>query len=121
MVRWSHQPNHRREVDTMMTLNPETAFTAWVCETCYLTHHGYTLDELGETPDETPMGLLEVGTVVTDGMLADDHECESRWVGHRSVLDCGEETRDFATETCEGCASRLAGTRHALTFWSVTA
>lgn len=101
-----------------MSLNPDTAFTAWVCETCHLVNAGYSLDELGEAPEEEPMGLIETGTVVSAGMLAADHECESRWIGHRSVLDCGEEVRDFDTATCEGCASTSAGTRYALTFWS---
>lgn len=100
-------------------MNPENAFTAWVCETCYVTHHGYDAHELGHEHDESPLGLIEVGTVITDGMLARDHECESRWIGHRSVLGCGEETRDFDEAQCEGCASRLAGTRHALTFWAL--
>ena len=87
-----------------MTLT--NGFTAWACETCYLTHHGYSLDELGETPDETPLGLLEVGTVVTDGLVADERERR-------------EQVREFDTAPCDGCASRLAGTRHALTFWSL--
>jgi hypothetical protein len=104
----------------MTTFDPETAFTAWVCEDCYLTHHGYDAHELGHDFDpetDGPLSLLEAGTLVTDGMLARDHECEDRWIGHRSLIGCGEETRDFDTAPCDGCASRLAGTRHALTFW----
>lgn len=99
-------------------MKTETAFTAWVCETCHLTHHGYDAHELGNEPDEKPLGLLEAGTLVTDGMLTADHECEDRWLGHRSLIGCGEEVRDFDTSACDGCASVLAGTRHALTFWS---
>lgn len=102
-------------------MNTETAFTAWVCHDCYLTHHGYDPYELGNEPDEVPMGLLEVGTFVTDGMLPRDHRCEDRHIGHVDLIGCGEEVRDFDTGTCEGCASDLAGKRHALTFWSVTA
>jgi hypothetical protein len=98
-------------------LNSDTAFTAWVCEDCYLAHAGYSPDETGHGSGETPLGLLETGTFVTDGMPPSDHDCEDRWVGHRSVIDCGEEIRDFDTSTCEGCGSRVAGARHALTFW----
>lgn len=100
-----------------MNLNPDNAFTAWVCVDCYLTHAGYSPDEIGHDFAEVPMGLVETGTVVTTGMLDRDHKCEDHNVGHRSDIGCGEEEIDFSTQVCDGCATTLAGTRHALTFW----
>ena len=99
----------------------EFTFQGWVCEDCWLTHAGFDRHELGEHDSEfEPLGLIEDGTVLFAGITDDMHECESRWVGHRSRIGCGEEVRDFDTAPCDGCGSGLAGTRYGMTFWSVT-
>lgn len=94
-----------------------TGRTAWVCEACFLTHAGRDAGSLGEDFDRPPLGLVGPDTTVVAGLLASEHECEDRWIGHRSVIGCGEEERDYETSPCEGCGSLEAGSRHALTFW----
>lgn len=96
-----------------------TGRTAWVCEACYLTHSGRDAGVRGEDFDMTPLGLVGPDITVVAGILDAEHECEDRWIGHRPVIGCGEEERDYAEEPCEGCGSIEAGSRHALTFWTL--
>lgn len=102
-------------------MNTDRAFTAWLCDDCMLTNAGYDMRELGVELDHTPLSRIPAMALVTDGMLAAEHQCESRWLGHQSLIGCGEELRDFDTSDCGGCGSHLAGVRHAVTVWTVNA
>ena len=100
-------------------LDPYNASTAWVCEDCFLTFHGFDAIELGSHPDRPPLGLLGTETFITDGMLSRDHDCEDILLGRYAVIGCGEELRDFDARPCAGCGNHLAGKRRALTFWQM--
>lgn len=105
-------------------MNLNYTFTGWLCTACHLANAGYSADEIGHDFDpetDGPLSMLEVGTVLIAGIRDEDHECEDRHIGHVSLVGCGEEERDFDTRVCDGCASHLAGARHAVTFWSVKA
>lgn len=95
-------------------------FTGWLCADCHLATAGYSAEEIGHDFDpntDGPMSLLEAGTLVTPGIRDADHECEDRRIGHVALVGCGEESRQFDTSVCDGCASHLAGARYAATFW----
>lgn len=95
-------------------------FTGWLCVDCHLTNAGRSPDQIGHDSDpetDGPMSLVEVGTVVIAGIHDDEHQCEDRNIGLRSLIGCGEETRDFDTAACDGCGSLIAGPRYAATFW----
>lgn len=98
---------------------PDTGRTVWVCEACFLSHVGRDAGTLGEDLDRPPLGLVGPNITVVAGILDVEHECESRWIGHRSVIGCGEEEREYETDSCEGCGSLEPGIRHALTLWSL--
>lgn len=102
-----------------MTNKSSNGRTAWVCKACFATSSGRDAGALGVDFDLPPLGLVRPGTTVVAGILADEHECEDRWVGHRPVIGCGEEERDYETDPCDGCGSDAAGPRHALTLWSL--
>jgi hypothetical protein len=99
-------------------------FTGWLCTDCHLANAGYSAEEIGQSGDpetDGPLSLLEVGTILFAGIHDEEHECENRPISHVSHVGCGEEERDFDTTPCDGCASRLAGSRHAATFWHTSA
>jgi hypothetical protein len=72
-----------------------TATTVSVCQTCLLVAAGYSTDEMGYAPTETPWGLW-----------ADE-------AGH-PVPEADEE--GFSSRPCEGCGDHLAGDRYAATW-----
>jgi hypothetical protein len=102
--------------------------TLWVCQDCYLTHHGYSADELGNTPDREPLGLLGdygMGNL-TAGLMAEEHDDSCPvWLGDPNRPDvpvreaeCDCEHDYFSSRQCDGCGSYLAGTRDALTLFT---
>lgn len=63
-----------------------------VCQTCFLVTAGYSLHELGQTPDREPLNLIP----------------ES---GH---LVCGDDEPWFSWASCEGCGEPLGGDRYVI-------
>ena len=85
--------------------------TIWACVDCMFVHAS------GETegePDRAPWGILEGGQHVTLGLTYGEHTC-GKGQDHDRECDC--ETEEFSWSTCEGCGSRLGGSRHAFTLW----
>lgn len=95
--------------------------TAWVCGACLRAQDGRATGIRDDGGDLPPLGLVGPNTTVVAGILDNEHQCEDRWIGHRAVIGCGEEERDYATDSCEGCGSSEAGPRHAVTLWSLDA
>lgn len=118
----------------------EYTFTGWCCDDCMFMHAN---GELGhdDVPDEEPWGLLEAGTEVTMGLGWDEHECwsdmtqeeaDAYFNGHTSYRatresiygveylpdECECERIEFSSGWCDGCGTRLAGSRNAFTFWA---
>lgn len=92
----------------------------WVCVDCYLAANGYD-QEIGHTPDRPPLGLIDGRVLV--GLPATDHapDCPV-WCGDPNRADvpvagaeCECEHDTFSSRPCEGCGSRYAGTREAVT------
>lgn len=93
--------------------------TAWFCEPCYLAAAGRDAGTPAEDFDRGPLRLVADGTTIIPGIMDGEHECESRWIGHRSHIGCGEEEREYHTDPCEGCGTNLPGMRHAVTLWTL--
>lgn len=84
--------------------------TVWVCVDCYYAHHG--LSDCGEVqPQSEPLALLSDADV-TAGLFYEQHDCDSP---EQCSGEC--EVQEFSWSRCEGCGSRLGGSRHALTVW----
>jgi hypothetical protein len=83
--------------------------TIWVCVDCMFIH------ENGETsgePDREPWCVLEPNEHVCMGMARDEHaECDEH-------DECECETQEFSWQSCDGCGSRLGGSRHAFTLYA---
>ena len=95
-----------------------TTYTIRVCQDCYLTHHyGYAAEDTEYVPDREPLALVPAGADITSGMLHSEHDPDC--VDPESCGDDGEgcEHSTFSSRPCEGCGSRLGGTRDALTVW----
>jgi len=90
------------------------ARTLWVCIDCYLVHHGYDEHELGHAPDREPLSLIDDGVEVHSGMALEEHDEDCRNAG-APVEDCQCGRITFSRTACQGCGSRLAGAREALT------
>jgi hypothetical protein len=99
-------------------METESLGTIWVCVDCYGAHHG--LEQHG-TPDREPLSLIPEDVDVTAGLLYEEHEedCLFHTLGHDAPDDyeCDCERIEFSKSPCEGCGSRLAGEREALTLW----
>lgn len=80
----------------------------WVCVDCMIKAVNDE-EPTDPTPGEPTPWAREADTIVTFGSAGHDHE---------PTDDCDCDTIDFATSTCDGCGSRLAGTRHAFTWWA---
>lgn len=100
-----------------------TPTTYWVCQDCYFATEGDVDDE--STPDREPMNLISDTATVTVGLIADAHDDECPvWLGdpnHPDVpvreAECECERQTFSWRRCDGCGSRLGGSREALTVW----
>lgn len=101
----------------------QNATTIWVCTDCMLAHNGHDVEQ-----DASPWAAWSRDVDVTQGMLAAEHgaigeydvpDCpnlddDGRWVGGQ---ECECERIEFSTYPCDGCNSRLAGSRYAFTVW----
>jgi hypothetical protein len=94
---------------------PENHATVWVCVDCYLTHHGYSRDELGHAPSHEPLSGLSDVEHVSAGLMWAEHECGRESWDDGDECECEHVT--FSKTPCEGCGSPLAGSREALTIW----
>jgi hypothetical protein len=65
--------------------------------------------ETSGTPDAEPLGLLYGLEIALGGGCETRDECGDE-------CECDEIT--FGTSPCRGCGSTLAGSRHALTYWT---
>lgn len=97
-----------------------TSCTYWVCVDCYETHHGVREDH-GTAPDREPLCLIPDDAVVTAGIWPHNDGCanvalDGTWLG---IVDCDCERITFTWSSCDGCGSRLGGSREALTVWEV--
>lgn len=93
---------------------PTPVTSLWVCVDCImLAANG----EVSDPPPACPPMDLLAGHDVTIGLSMADHaeDCPNypEWIG----AECDCETVAFSTMPCEGCGSRLAGERHAMTVW----
>lgn len=98
-------------------MNTTNQGTVWVCVDCYVAHHyGVTLQgRLDGAPIKGAVMSLLVDYDITDGLVADQHECSAVELA-LGECQCGE--LNFSKTPCEGCGSTLAGSREALTLWS---
>ena len=81
--------------------DPDASYL-WVCQDCYMAHHGYDV----ENPDDEPLGKLDH----EHWHYADAHDDERRF---------GETGYDeFSSVSCDGCGTHLAGARHRLVMWA---
>ena len=95
----------------------ELGGTIWVCVDCLMADAN---GEMPADPDPTepePWALWDgLGRthIVAPGMMREDHydDCDPD-------DECGCERQDFSWQHCDGCGSRLGGSREAYTFWSV--
>ena len=86
----------------------------WVCQDCLMVHANGDEGERYEGQPE-PWNLFPDARDVSMGMLDDNHSCgQSSDSGTR---ECGCETQEFSWSPCDGCGSRLGGSRHAFTLW----
>lgn len=89
--------------------------TVWVCTDCLMV---LANGETGGEPDQPPLQLLD-GLEVTLGMVREEHDCtdaEGR-TAHDRGEECECERTEFSWSPCEGCGSRLGGSRDAATVW----
>lgn len=107
-------------------MNAEPSSPLWVCVDCYLTHAGYSDEEMGIDPtqrDDIPLSLIPEGVEVSAGMLNEYHECargtdpfdQTYYTDEEDACDC--ERIEFTWSACDGCGSHLGGSRDALTLW----
>lgn len=92
--------------------------TMWVCESCMLTDASGELPEDLDSTQPEPWALWDGAPLgaTTPGMLSAEHECG--WDGDCGRTDeCDCEYRSHDTSDCDGCGSRLDGTRFAYTYW----
>jgi len=91
----------------------------WVCVDCYFTHHGVFEVDAHGTPDREPLSLIDEAAEVTAGMVFDEHECGRE--NGEEIDECDCERIEFSSSSCDGCGSHLAGSREALTVWTLAA
>lgn len=96
--------------------------TLWVCSDCITQAvTGNDMRDPDEPFDKPPLGLLD-GADFSPGLCAEDHDngCSMRggYTLAGAAEDCGCDRIVFARTRCEGCGSRLAGERFALTLWT---
>lgn len=108
----------------------------WVCQDCYLTHHGYDEHELGYEPETEPWALWKDERVefASGGNPCEcDDKHETRMSHFGTALWCETEQnaycnwechcyeyvdrQDFSWTPCEGCGSTLGGAREAMTYF----
>lgn len=91
--------------------------TVWVCYDCLATDvNGEASDDPDYEPDREPWSLWDDTSTVYLGLIDSEHaeDCP-RHQGDKMYLDCSCEEVEFSWTACEGCGSRLGGTRHAYT------
>jgi hypothetical protein len=91
--------------------------TIWLCECCTMVlANGTHFDGDCREPHE-PLSVIGEADI-TLGMLWSEHDeaCPNR-EANEWVAECDCEIREFSPAWCDGCGSRLAGTRHAATLW----
>jgi hypothetical protein len=102
-------------------MNSEPVDVIWVCDCClFVAVNG---DESGcrdyyghvDGDENHPDGLCMLMRMDdTYGMLDSEHECGIPYDAPDG-RECDCETVTFSRSACDGCGSRLAGTRHAFT------
>lgn len=112
----------------MTMLAREEATLTWVCRCCMsrLANDDVSGCENSCDPEHAP-SLLDAypdDADLTIGMLIEEHdeECENRKAAEAGIpneVQCECETITFSKSPCDGCGSHLAGSRHAVTMWTV--
>lgn len=94
----------------------------WVCQCCMLIHANGECcadDDHGGDGVE-PWAAKPDDYSVTMGLLASEHhkDCDVYKEGGWPVnYECDCERIEFSSSSCEGCGSRLAGSRYAFAYW----
>lgn len=100
----------------MPSLAVQTAYLAWICQSCLFMHaYDQTDPSLSPEANRALMTGFEPTDEITVGMLHADHSpyCE-RWA--YGECECG--VIEYMKRDCDGCGSPYAGTRHAVTVWT---
>lgn len=92
-----------------MTAKPQGVL--WVCTCCLFARESEGCAD--HKCDRTPWNL-EPDTDITAGLMDSEHECCQPW-DEESECECERIT--FSKASCDACGSKLAGTRHAYTWW----
>lgn len=95
------------------------AKTLWICESCRDVVDGLGPRSTGDDFGGSPLSLVARGTTLARGIQDAEHQCEDRWIGHRSLVGCGEEEREWSAEPCGSCGDASAGARFAATAWTL--
>ena len=90
-------------------MNTENRYDIMVCEDCYFAHHYGATERDGQwyagesdtASDHKPLGLVDDADELTDN----------------TDSETGEGIEEFARSRCEGCGSRLGGSRYRLAVW----
>ncbi len=94
---------------------PTNYATLWVCQDCLMMAANGETAEL-DNSQPAPLCLLagaDYALGITEEAHASNFDHESECIRG----ECGCETVDFWTAPCDGCGSRLAGSRHGVTLW----
>jgi hypothetical protein len=98
-----------------MTTKVNDTWTEWVCVDCII---ALANDDWPDPiPDPKPLALYKANDIEAHPGGEHHADCPSHdpLNDHGCTLDC--ETDDFSTSVCDGCGSKLAGSRHAVTIW----
>lgn len=87
----------------------------WVCEDCYMAHHGVADYEMDDER-RAELGARLVGCDTADNTCSnhdgtDELPCE--WCGQHGFEN---GINEFSWERCDGCGSNLGGSRHRLAY-----